>query len=142
MIATTTISSIRVNPRICVFIVVAPSVFSLSARVRASSRGGGAARGRPEFGAVGVAFTAILDGERTRADGRKSTGHVDLRRHAAGDTHATQRTHVPVRVRDRTAVAERSEEHTSELQSLMRISYAVFCLKKKTYQKPTNHINH
>src|SRR3546814_10894458 len=28
-------------------------------------------------------------------------------------------------------VAERSEEHTSELQSLMRISYAVFCLKKK-----------
>src|SRR3546814_3919159 len=29
---------------------------------------------------------------------------------------------------------ERSEEHTSELQSLMRISYAVFCLKKKNYQ--------
>src|SRR3546814_7406476 len=33
--------------------------------------------------------------------------------------------------RDRLAV-QRSEEHTSELQSLMRISYAVFCLKKKT----------
>src|SRR3546814_1315685 len=30
---------------------------------------------------------------------------------------------------------ERSEEHTSELQSLMRISYAVFCLKKKTKKK-------
>src|SRR3546814_5070603 len=30
-------------------------------------------------------------------------------------------------------VAARSEEHTSELQSLMRISYAVFCLKKKKY---------
>src|SRR3546814_4371839 len=29
----------------------------------------------------------------------------------------------------------RSEEHTSELQSLMRISYAVFCLKKKTKHK-------
>src|SRR3546814_9673311 len=29
-------------------------------------------------------------------------------------------------------VSTRSEEHTSELQSLMRISYAVFCLKKKT----------
>src|SRR3546814_6074549 len=29
-------------------------------------------------------------------------------------------------------VTDRSEEHTSELQSLMRISYAVFCLKKKT----------
>src|SRR3546814_3103276 len=32
---------------------------------------------------------------------------------------------------DAVAHAERSEEHTSELQSLMRISYAVFCLKKK-----------
>src|SRR3546814_3218102 len=31
------------------------------------------------------------------------------------------------------AQASRSEEHTSELQSLMRISYAVFCLKKKTH---------
>src|SRR3546814_6734295 len=30
---------------------------------------------------------------------------------------------------------DRSEEHTSELQSLMRISYAVFCLKKKTSNK-------
>src|SRR3546814_9029254 len=29
----------------------------------------------------------------------------------------------------------RSEEHTSELQSLMRISYAVFCLTKKTYHR-------
>src|SRR3546814_4963532 len=34
---------------------------------------------------------------------------------------------------DRVAGWERSEEHTSELQSLMRISYAVFCLKKKLY---------
>src|SRR3546814_5842302 len=32
----------------------------------------------------------------------------------------------------------RSEEHTSELQSLMRISYAVFCLKKKNTTKDTN----
>src|SRR3546814_1773883 len=43
------------------------------------------------------------------------------------------------------ASALRSEEHTSELQSLMRISYAVFCLKKKNIQhtnrqvKPNNH---
>src|SRR3546814_7424651 len=35
----------------------------------------------------------------------------------------------------------RSEEHTSELQSLMRISYAVFCLKKKTNKKHTNNHN-
>src|SRR3546814_6233641 len=37
---------------------------------------------------------------------------------------------------------DRSEEHTSELQSLMRISYAVFCLKKKTpINKSTTHTN-
>src|SRR3546814_2632396 len=35
----------------------------------------------------------------------------------------------------RIAIVGRSEEHTSELQSLMRISYAVFCLKKKNTQK-------
>src|SRR3546814_10292483 len=39
-------------------------------------------------------------------------------------------------VDQRRLVADRSEEHTSELQSLMRISYAVFCLKKK---KKYNH---
>src|SRR3546814_5399531 len=38
--------------------------------------------------------------------------------------------------------ADRSEEHTSELQSLMRISYAVFCLKKKKTKKYTPHITH
>src|SRR3546814_5770892 len=43
---------------------------------------------------------------------------------SAGDFHANL-------VRAARAAA-RSEEHTSELQSLMRISYAVFCLKKKT----------
>src|SRR3546814_1113545 len=35
-------------------------------------------------------------------------------------------------------VVDRSEGHTSELQSLMRISYAVFCLKKKIHKKITN----
>src|SRR3546814_10776315 len=40
-------------------------------------------------------------------------------------------------IRTGAAFISRSEEHTSELQSLMRISYAVFCLKKKTTQ--TNH---
>src|SRR3546814_3206368 len=35
------------------------------------------------------------------------------------------------------AAQRRSEEHTSELQSLMRISYAVFCLKKKKKNKRT-----
>src|SRR3546814_2019218 len=40
------------------------------------------------------------------------------------------------------AVEVRSEEHTSELQSLMRISYAVFCLKKKNNKKQTTEKNH
>src|SRR3546814_3665441 len=51
-------------------------------------------------------------------------------------------------VRTRSAVSRacmvggRSEEHTSELQSLMRISYAVFCLKKKqTKSKESSHHN-
>src|SRR3546814_5495068 len=39
---------------------------------------------------------------------------------------------------DQNDLAARSEEHTSELQSLMRISYAVFCLKKKKKKKPYN----
>src|SRR3546814_5572739 len=39
--------------------------------------------------------------------------------------------------RQRESLLRRSEEHTSELQSLMRISYAVFCFKKKKH-KPIN----
>src|SRR3546814_8160440 len=40
---------------------------------------------------------------------------------------------------ERSPVSGRSEEHTSELQSLMRISYAVFCLKKKRQHKMWTH---
>src|SRR3546814_8172827 len=39
-------------------------------------------------------------------------------------------------------LADRSEEHTSELQSLMRISYAVFCLKNNTDKHTRNHRTH
>src|SRR3546814_7011118 len=41
--------------------------------------------------------------------------------------------------RNRSLHRQRSEEHTSELQSLMRISYAVFCLKKKTTKSTHTH---
>src|SRR3546814_8581801 len=44
---------------------------------------------------------------------------------------------LPRRRRNRDRVEQRSEEHTSELQSLMRISYAVFCLKKKKKESYT-----
>src|SRR3546814_3383139 len=53
---------------------------------------------------------------------RRTTG---MRRSSAASTSGLPR---------RIAVDVRSEEHTSELQSLMRISYAVFCLKKKKTQ--------
>src|SRR3546814_4956117 len=58
-----------------------------------------------------------------------------------------RRSSLPVDPREDLSVARgharlpsRSEEHTSELQSLMRISYAVFCLKKKTQTITNNHI--
>src|SRR3546814_9122425 len=46
----------------------------------------------------------------------------------------------PFRTPSRPQQPERSEEHTSELQSLMRISYAVFCLKKKNKIQTKTHI--
>src|SRR3546814_10783898 len=49
---------------------------------------------------------------------------------AAADHHLSRRGDVG---RDASTRSLRSEEHTSELQSLMRISYAVFCLKKKKH---------
>src|SRR3546814_1661169 len=54
------------------------------------------------------------------------------------ERRAMDREHLMQRMRERADVA-RSEEHTSELQSLMRISYAVFCLQKK---KTHNNIQH
>src|SRR3546814_3044856 len=53
---------------------------------------------------------------------------------------AMQQADVRVGALDHLAVHhQRSEEHTSELQSLMRISYAVFCLKKKNIMQNTAH---
>src|SRR3546814_3239149 len=55
--------------------------------------------------------------------------YVDVRvRRDLGGGREDRRQRIGVDVR----IDERSEEHTSELQSLMRTSYAVFCLKKKT----------
>src|SRR3546814_5243234 len=57
----------------------------------------------------------------------------DLAVRAAAEHHAQRaaRADAPARTQRGKARRGRSEEHTSELQSLMRISYAVFCLKKK-----------
>src|SRR3546814_4130937 len=56
---------------------------------------------------------------------------ADLRHLAGGGTHRLRRGEAKAHGPRLGLVGERSEEHTSELQSLMRISYAVFCLKKK-----------
>src|SRR3546814_1791747 len=59
----------------------------------------------------------------------RSLANLDRLRNANGDTPTAV-------IRDRMQrTMQRSEEHTSELQSLMRISYAVFCLKKKKGKK-------
>src|SRR3546814_2797329 len=66
------------------------------------------------------------------SDLRQAVGPRPIRRRIMNRGHFGDRRilHVKVVLAD-----ERSEEHTSELQSLMLISYAVFCLKKKTNQQ-------
>src|SRR3546814_1499842 len=58
-------------------------------------------------------------------------GGREVHHHGPGDSHHV----VPLTIIGRDKDNGRSEEHTSELQSLMRISYAVFCLKKKKQYK-------
>src|SRR3546814_2109876 len=60
---------------------------------------------------------------------------IAIERREAGDEGFLRQVHRLVGIADLPhdePINARSEEHTSELQSLMRISYAVFCLKKKT----------
>src|SRR3546814_3890510 len=64
---------------------------------------------------------------------REPVGHRDAFPLDIADDDLGQRFHIGRDERD-----TRSEEHTSELQSLMRISYAVFCLKKKNHNIKRN----
>src|SRR3546814_10462541 len=62
-------------------------------------------------------------------------------RRASNDNRGRTAPRSPAATRRRSRRDRRSEEHTSELQSLMRISYAVFCLKKtKTYTFLSSHV--
>src|SRR3546814_3647092 len=92
---------------------------------------------RPALEAEGQAFEMVLEADRSvtrRVDGEarrlvEDDGLAIEEDHAVtehGRALATKRWLMP---------EPRSEEHTSELQSLMRISYAVFCLKKKKHHK-------
>src|SRR3546814_4333952 len=101
----------------------------------------------PHAAAVGAAMRLHLDHHRDalRIDRLGSRG-VKQPRNAAHQRRpivlSTSRSRGPSArakraIAARGSVPGRSEEHTSELQSLMRISYAVFCLKKKTLQNLT-----
>src|SRR3546814_7340507 len=72
---------------------------------------------------------------------RRSTGGHSSRRSRASLRGRRVRAEYRPRSRCRRR-RRRSEEHTSELQSLMRISYAVFCLKKKNIHIQKNDIQH
>src|SRR3546814_2751813 len=69
-------------------------------------------------------------GERNHDSGCEQGFHEHLSRGQAAQESNGHRVRRPTRAKMRCHWS-RSEEHTSELQSLMRISYAVFCLKKK-----------
>src|SRR3546814_9737052 len=75
-------------------------------------------------------------------DGHRARRAVQRIADAAADAgHAVIRGHPHFGRGLARAEIARSEEHTSELQSLMRISYAVFCLKKKKTRKRKNRRN-
>src|SRR3546814_10040956 len=95
-------------------------------------KGIGRARGQAAFRRLRLQILI----ERLRLAGGAAAGAQRQDLHDAhvaglGEGQDVSRLHLVVRLDD----AERSEEHTSELQSLMRISYAVFCLKKKKTKK-------
>src|SRR3546814_9357568 len=79
---------------------------------------------RPHFGCC----HALISASSTQPRSRAASGRPAIERGRRGGQStedgsvASRRAHAP----------HRSEEHTSELQALMRISYAVFCLNKKT----------
>src|SRR3546814_9839674 len=90
-----------------------------------------------EFGAVRLGIGAAIFGHDHAAETRGETRRQRRFSGAFGAVKADVTGHagaVPAAAARRHWISpsiERSEEHTSELQSLMRISYAVFCLKKK-----------
>src|SRR3546814_5769483 len=98
-----------------------PAVVGQSARFDYSSRHGG-------------------DGRSSRTCGRRRLAPAAPRGHdldrGIGPGRRAAVVRAPLDCPDIPGMEARSEEHTSELQSLMRISYAVFCLKKKKQTTP------
>src|SRR3546814_6066946 len=97
-------------------------------------------RSTVEHGALqppGQVAAGVLQQRHQVVGGGTRDGVLEVQQATAGDAGAGRQVHqvVDVEVAQRQGLGRpaqhRSEEHTSELQSLMRISYAVFCLKKK-----------
>src|SRR3546814_4668228 len=90
-------------------------------------------------------YTTLFRSRRANCRRREPLGDVGavadiLEHHADGGVGIVQqRAQAGLDIGFEIASGARSEEHTSELQSLMRISYAVFCLKKKKQQKTKTH---
>src|SRR3546814_1024415 len=98
---------------------------------------GSGSAGRPCNGRMGPGATASLSASRTRP------GRLPIPVLPEEKRGARRAAWLNFRGRGRFRPALwRSEEHTSELQSLMRISYAVFCLKKKRYTTTLHSLHH
>src|SRR3546814_3184505 len=115
-------------PNIRVIVGADYSRFAASTRQRRDSAGASVNELMENWRAQGLGFDEVLNIElnsyhHSRIEALKALRKNYERAEAAGDMMAIMNHSM------------RSEEHTSELQSLMRISYAVFCLKKKKYKK-------
>src|SRR3546814_5526292 len=100
------------------------SSFCGDAGAPSAPAGGSAKFGAPSPDGISQSKTNGSVGPRSGSTGRCPFTHISAGPHGAGGKAVPN----PV---GSTKFIGRSEEHTSELQSLMRISYAVFCLKKK-----------
>src|SRR3546814_9998904 len=101
-----------------------------------------AARGGGRISRAGRVYRTVV--VRSAADRHGHHRHPDIDRPVAGRCRLLALVRHPHRPARHHSV-RRSEEHTSELQSLMRITYAVFCLKKKqtkTKHKKTRILTH
>src|SRR3546814_1643337 len=95
-------------------------------------------KGRPNFVSSCVAYTAPR-----RQLPSSSACHFRNFFRVSDVPRSKPKARIPASQSARTSrISKRSEEHTSELQSLMRISYAVFCLKKKHKNQHTESITH
>src|SRR3546814_7952621 len=108
-------------------------------RGRSDHRRGAQQRGLLDLSAARRAARIVRDarafagrGPRHQARARRRAGRRDRRQCRDAQPRRSRRaSRFRLSPRNRRRKVPRSEEHTSELQSLMRISYAVFCLKKK-----------